>query len=650
MKKITLLFLLSTLIFTLAACSGVAVESAEDVSTSAAVTGLAEPTATAINVQQTPEATSSPISAEYDADDLDSSASRSDKSYIKLEGDSITFEGSGATVNGSIITITSAGVYSISGTLDDGQIMVDTEDQEKVVLVLDGADVACSTNAPIYVVNAEKTVIALADGTENYVTDGASYVFEETEDEPNAAVFSKDDLTINGDGLLTVNANYNNGITSKDDLKVTGGSITVNAVNDGIKGRDSIAIKGGIIVVNAGGDGLQANNDESSEEGTIVIKGGTLDITAGLDGIQAETSLLVSGGDLTITSGGGSANSSTDGGGIWGGRRMEGNPNKPTESAKGLKAGVDITITAGTIKIDSSDDSINTNDSITINGGDILLGSGDDGMHADSTLEINGGSISITKSYEGIESAVITINDGNIHIFASDDGINAAGGVDGSSMNGRPGQNRFGMSGDCYLYVTGGYVFIDAYGDGIDVNGTIEMTDGFVIVNGPTNNGNGPLDYLGTFNMDGGFLLAVGSSGMAQAPSMSSTQYSVMHNFASPEAAGTMVHIETESGQDVLTFVPTKEYQSVLLSSPELENGTSYAVYSGGSSTGTVTDGLYSGGTYTAGTQVADFAISSMVTGVGSMMGRFPGGPGGNMPAPGGSGGRMPEPGGRRRP
>jgi hypothetical protein len=633
MKTITRLVLLSTLIFMLAACSGVAVESTEGAVTSTALTGLAESTATAVDAQQNSEIASSLISVEYDRDDLDSSAGSSDVSYIALEGDSIAFEGSGATASGNIVTITSAGTYSISGTLDDGQIIVQTEDEETVVLVLNGAHITCSTGAPIHVVNAEKTVITLADGTENDVIDGGSYILADAEsDEPNAAIFSEDDLTINGNGSLTVNANYRNGIASKDDLKITGGSITVNAVNDGIKGRDSVAVRDGTITVNAGGDGMQSHNDEDAEKGYIAIEGGTLNITAGLDGIQAETSLLVSGGDITITSGGGSLNNSTDGGGIWGGRGMEGNPNKPTESAKGLKAGVDITITAGTINIDSSDDSIHTNNSITINGGDILLASGDDGMHADSTLEINGGSVSITKSYEGIESAAITINGGNIHIAASDDGINAAGGADGSAMDGRPGQNRFDLSGDYHLSVTGGYVFLDAYGDGIDVNGTIDMTDGVVIVNGPTDDWNGPLDYLGTFNMNGGFLVAVGSSGMAQAPSTSSAQYSVMHNFISRQAAGTMVHIETESGEDVLTFVPTKEYQSVLLSSPELENGVTYVVCSGGSSTGAVTDGLYSGGTYTAGTQVATFTIASMVTGAGF---------GGNMPGRGG---------GRRRP
>jgi hypothetical protein len=545
-----------------------------------------------------------------------------------LEGDSITVEGSGATVDGSTVTITAAGTFHISGTLDDGQIIVDTQDEETVHLALDGADITCSDSAPLYVRNAEKTVITLADGSENYVTDGASYVFEDAEsDEPNATVFSKDDLTINGAGSLTVNANYNNGITSKDDLKITGGDITVTAVNDGIRGRDSIAVLDGIITVNAGGDGLQSNNDEDAENGTIVIEGGTLDITAGLDGIQAQTSLLVSGGDITIVTGGGSVASSS--GGAWGGRGMEGNPNQTTESAKGLKAGADLTITEGVIQISSLDDALHSNDSITIEGGDTLLASGDDGVHADATLTINGGDLNIVQSYEGLESVVITINDGTIHLTASDDGINASSGSSGTAVGAQPmrGQGPGGFeSGDNYLYINGGYLYVDANGDGIDANGSIEMTAGTVIVNGPTNDGNGPLDYLGTFNISGGYLVAVGSAGMAQAPSTTSTQHSVMYNFASPQAAGTVVHIETESGEDVVTFVPTKDYQSVLLSSPELENGSTYVVYSGGSSSGTVTDGPYTAGTFAGGSEVASFTISGMVTGVGASAGGFRGG------------------------
>lgn len=256
-------------------------------------------------------------------------------------------------------------------------------------------------------------------------------------------------------------------------------------------------------------------------------------------------------------------------------------------------------------------------------------------MHADSALKINGGTINITKSYEGIESAVITINDGNIHVVSSDDGINAAGGNDGSSINGRPRQNMFTLSGDYYLCINGGYIAVDAMGDGIDINGTIEMNDGIVIVNGPTNNANGALDYLGFFNVTGGYIVAVGSAGMAQAPSTSSTQYSVLYTSPSPQAAGTMVHIETDNGEEILTFVPTKEFQSIVFSSPELTNGVNYIVYIGGSSSGTASDGLYSDGAYSAGTQVASFTISSIVTGAGVTMGGGFGDPGGRIRPPG---------------
>lgn len=637
MKKIMALLLASMLILTLAGCSGETAASTEAATITQLAIRPATTSAATTATQPTAAATAVPVVVKYDSDDLGGAASAANATTITLAGNAITVNGSGATVDGAIVTITSAGTYNISGVLNDGQILVNTADQETVKITLNGVQIACSTSAPIYVVNAEKVVITLAAGTQNYVTDGMAYVFTDAEtDEPNAAIFSHDDLTIKGDGALTVNANYNNGIASKDDLKITGGVITVNAVNDGLKGRDSIAIKDGVVTVNAGGDGLQSNNDEDMEKGYVSIEGGTLTITAELDGIQAQTSLLVSGGDIAITTGGGSGNSSVSGGGMWGGPGMEGNPNKPTASAKGLKAGADVTVTGGTITINSADDALHSNGSLSINGGVITAASGDDGLHADATLAINGGELNITQSYEGIESASITINAGTIHVVVSDDGINTVGGADGSAVNGRPGQNQFALSGDYPLYINGGYIYVDAMGDGIDVNGSMEMSAGTVIVNGPTNNGNGPLDYLGTFNITGGFLVAVGSAGMAQAPSTSSTQYSLMQNLTSQQAAGAIVHIATASGEDVLTFMPTKTYQSVLFSSPALQNGETYTLYIGGSASGAATDGLYTGGTYTAGTQATSFTISSIVTG--ATGGGF-GMPGGGM-----------RPGGGRRP
>jgi len=602
LKSISLL-LLAVLIFMLAACGNDSVASTDVVLAAQSTTALEVEALQTVNTQEIVEtepvfeATAVPIIVEYDKDDLAVSEPTSDTATITLNGDSASIEGDGVTVNGSIVTITAAGTYSISGALNNGQIVVDTQDEETVNLILNGVDITNATSAPIYVSNAEKTVITLSDGTENVVTDGPSYVFPDAEtDEPNAAIYSNDDLTINGSGWLTVNANYNNGIDSDDDLKITGGNITVNAVNDGIKGRDSIAVLDGNITVNADGDGLQSNNDEDAEKGFVSIEGGTVNVTAVLDGIQAETILNISGGNIIVVSGGGSGTTASD-------------------SAKGLKAGVDISIDGGTIVIDSADDAIHSDSSITINGGDIVAASADDGIHADISFVMNGGNLTITQSYEGIESGIIVINDGTINLTASDDGVNVI------TTNG-------GSASNYYLEINGGYMVMNAGGDGLDSNGLGTMNGGIVIVNGPTENNNGSLDVDGTLVVNGGFLVAAGSAGMAQNASTASTQYVVLETLSSVQAAGTMVHIESEAGETILTFVPAKDYQTVLVSSPELENGETYNVYLGGSATGTVTDGLYTDGTYTPGSQVSSFTISSIITGESAQGGHRGGGNG----------------------
>jgi hypothetical protein len=608
MKRIAVLLLLMTLVLNLTACSGgsaVPTQAASAVAaTPARATATTQPAATAAPTRAAPtRAAASLTPAKADSAGLDANAA--DAVPVKLDGDKIVFTGKGAAVNGKVLTITKAGTYNLSGKLNDGQIVVDTKDAEKVVLILDGADITNATGAPIFVANAEKVVITLAAGTRNSVTDGAKYVFPDAQtDEPNAAIFSKDDLTINGAGSLTVKANYNNGIASKDDLKITGGTITVQAVNDGIKGRDSLTIKDGTLTVNAGADGLQANNDEDAKQGYIVIEGGTLNITAGKDAVQAETNLTISGGQLTLRAGGGSA------------------VRKTAESAKGLKAGVDVVITGGRIAVDASDDAINANNQVTIGGGELTLATSDDGVHANVAFTLNGGDLRITKSYEGVESNQITINDGTLRLASSDDGINgtsATAPAAGGGMPPRGGPGGF-AGGDSRLIVNGGYVAVDALGDGIDINGTIEMTGGIVLVNGPTANNNAALDH-GGFKITGGFLVAAGSAGMAQAPDTTSTQYSLMHNFATTQAAGTLVHLATQDGKAIVTFAPTKTFQSIVISAPELKNGATYVVFSGGRSTGTATDSLVAGGAYTAGTQVASYTLTSVITGAGAGMG-----------------------------
>lgn len=580
----------------------------------------------------------------YAAEDTASEWADADASVLTLSGDGISVSGNGVSVDGSRAVINSSGTYVLRGTLEDGQILVDVSGSGTVLLVLDGANLSCSDSAPLYIQQADKTVLLLADGTANTVTDGESYTFAEGEDEPNAAVFSKDDLTITGGGSLIVNAQYNNGINCKDTLKITGGDISVNAIGNGIKGKDCVAIQGGSIRVTAGHDGIKSSNDTEADKGFVRISGGDITITAEQDGIQAATGLVIEEGTIAVKTGGGSENASskTDGNwGSWGGRPgMPGMTDAGTDtadsgdstSAKGLKAAVDITVSGGTLTVDASDDTIHANGTVTIAGGDLHLTSGDDGIHADALLTVSGGTIQIDQSYEGLEGSDIQIDGGTVRLKASDDGLNAAGGNDGSSIDGRPGQNSFASGGNHSITITGGTLYVDAGGDGADSNGSITMTGGTLLVCGPTDSGNGALDYDGTFNMDGGVLVAVGSLGMAQAPSDSSGQYVASLSLSS-QSAGTLLHLEDADGNGLLTFAPSKAYQSVIISTPDLEKDGVYTLYTGGSADGNAENGLYTG-SYSGGEEVLTFTLSSTVTSA-SMNGVSSGGIGG----PGGMGG-----------
>ena len=612
----------------LTGCSSSSTASTAANSNAAAATGLA-----AITVQ-------------YSSEDLDISWDPGSATAITLQGNSISVAGAGAAVKGSTLTITAGGAYVLSGALADGQIVVDAGKDDVVRLVLNGVSLNCTNGPAIYAKQAKKTIVILAQDSGNTVSDGTAYTLAGGKDDPDAAIFSQDNLTINGTGSLTVNGRYNHGIATKDDLVITGGNITVTAAGDGLRGRDSIAVNGGAITIEAGGDGLQANNDEAADKGWISLDGGVFNITAGEDGIQAETQLQVTEGKVTLTTGGGSVNASTSGSGDprpeWGQRQttaagtagVEG-----TSSAKGLKAGAGILISGGLIHIDSSDDAIHSNGEILIKGGVLTISSGDDGIHADSALAVDGGEILISQSYEGLESAAITINGGTICLTAKDDGFNAAGGNDGSSQGGRPGENSFKSDSAYFIRITGGYISINAGGDGIDSNGALYFNGGAVLVSGPTSNNNGPLDYNGSCEVTGGTLAIAGSSGMAQSPGTSSSQNSITVIYRATQAAGTLAALTDESGKTVLAFAPAKAYQSIVFSSPLLEQGKTYTLISGGSCSVQPADGLYTGGVCSGGAELTDVTISGTVTRIADDGSAVTGGTGG-MGGMGGPGGR----------
>lgn len=513
---------------------------------------------------------------------------------IILNGSSITVIGSGVFVDGTKATINTAGSYIVTGALTDGQILVNTPDPDPVQITLNGASITSSTNAPLYVVSAAHTVILLADGTTNYLTDPSTYT--PVADDPNAALFSADPLTISGTGSLTVHGNFNDGIASKDTLLITGGTITVTAVDDGIRGKDELEIQGGTITVTSTGDGLKADNTDGPGLGVVTISGGTMNITSGGDGITAETDAVISSGNFIIVSGGGHTVTIPS-----------------SASAKAVKGLTSVNISGGTFNIDAADDGVHSNGTITISGGSLTMainnntnestGSYGDGIHADSSITISGvsTSITVTTAYEGVEAQYVTINDGTIHVTTTDDGINAAGGS---------GTNN-------WIHINGGYIVVNASGDGIDANGSIVMTGGTVIVHGPTVDNNAAIDYDTTFNISGGLLIAAGSAGMAQAPSSSSTQRSVKITYAQTKTAGTLAHIRTTSGGTyIVTFAPAKAYRSLVVSSPAFTAGLSCGLYRGGTCSGIVTDGLYSGGTYSGGSGPTTFTTTNIVTNV----------------------------------
>lgn len=530
---------------------------------------------TAATVTGGDAATTPDTTADVEAPDV------SGATTITLSGQSAAVTGTGAEVTDGVVTITAGGTYVVTGTMTEGRILVNAP-KEEVTLVLQDASITCSTGSPLYVYESKATTLYLPEGTASTLTDGTDYTFSDSyssaeEEEPNACLYSKSDLVIAGSGSLTVNANYNNGITGKDTLFIQKASVTVTAVNHGINGKDSLIIKDADITVTSGGDALRSTNDSDTTLGYLVITGSALKLTAGEDGIQAETTLTISGGTATVTTAGGADQSISD-----------------DTSAKGLKAGTQVTVTGGTFQLNCCDDAIHSNGDVTISGGSFTIATGDDGMHADDTLSISSGTIDITRSYEGLEGAKVLISGGKISIVASDDGINAAGGSDQSGFGGFGfAPDAFGGSGDYLIRISGGVVTVNASGDGIDSNGDIEVTGGELYISGPTSNGDGTIDCDGSATITGGIVVAAGSTGMAENFGTASTQGSILVNLSG--SAGQAITLKDFDGDILASFTPAKAFGCVVVSAPGVAQGGTYTIAAGGASTTVTMESLIYG-------------------------------------------------------
>ncbi len=512
--------------------------------------------------------------------------------HIFLKNTTASVDGPGVNINGSEITIFSAGTYQLNGTLSNGRILVNTQDEATIKLILNQVNITCLYSAPLYIVKANKVVINLADNSENFLQDAVTYSFPSGEDEPKAALFSKCNLSIFGTGTLNITGNYKDGISCKDGLIIKSGIINITSADDGIRGKDYLVIRDGKIKINCGGDGLNSDLEGYSNAGYVYIEKGDINITSGKDCISAVNEIKIHYGTFTLTSGGGSSQTITDG-----------------TSAKGIKGLVRTIIEGGSFSINSADDALHSNNEIQITGGKIIAFSADDGIHANTQVELKNAEVYVNKSFEGIESASITIDNSIIYISATDDCFNATKGA------------ATEMNDNSNLNINSGYVCVNATkGDGLDSNGNITISGGTIIVHGPPSQPEVGVDCNGSFKINGGNLAISGIySNMTSIPASSSSQFSVFIVFTSSLPAKTIVHIEDASGNNILTFAPSRNYQSIIFSSPNLIKGNTYSVYTGGSSTDTGIDGLFINGEYSGGTIYKTFTINNKITTVGNV-------------------------------
>lgn len=682
-----------------------------------------------------------------DEDDLCSTYDSFD-AEIQLADDKTAISGSkdGITVNGNTICIGQGGTYRISGTLSSGQLLV--TGTEKVRLYLDGAEITNENGPALLCLNEKRTILSLAKGTKNTLADGKSYqtATVDTQEIDPCAVYAQDKLTINGSGTLTVQGNCRDGIVCKDDLKLVGGTLDVQAAEDGIKGKDCVAMLGAEVSVSAGNDGIKSTESEDDTKGFLQLDSGTAHITAGGDCFQAETlvavqggtytltsdgsftkadtggsasakgihcsgnillnggtltvdtpedgihctgNLLVQGGSADITSGedgvqadgdmtltGGTLNITTTGevaasahddfGGMPGGDFGGGNGGNPPEmpdgapsdmpqggfggdmpnngdtgsmpqftqpagtttaenestetesaataadtasdaSSKGLKCGGTLTCSGGSCTIQSTDHAVHCAGSAVLSGTDMTITSDNKGISVHGDLEISGGDICIQQCTEGIESkAEMVISGGSIRILAaSDDGLNTGG-----------------TTGSHAMTITGGYLYICADGDGVDSNGTLEMSGGTLLICGPTSGGDGSLDFETDMTYSGGTLLALSSRGMMEYPESGC----LVATNCSAEA-GDLVAIADGDGNVVAVLRSPKAVSDVIYGIGS-SSADDYQIITGGTYDGDLNeDGFGTGGTISGGTSVTANG------GSGSMSGGFGGGMGGGMPA-----------------
>lgn len=522
----------------------------------------------------------------------------------------------GVTVEDGTLTITKAGTYKLSGEYQ-GQIKVETADSDAVRLVLDNANITNSSGAALNVVNADEVILYSASGTTNTISDGADYTAT-GENDPDAVVYSKADLTIAGEGTLKVNGNHEDGIHTSDGLVIASGTLEVNAANTGIKGKDYVDILGGTINVTAQQDGIKSTNDTDEGKGWTRLSNGTVTVNAGDDGFKASRVVEISGGSLTVE-----------------------------QSDEGIEAqyinvsGGDVNVTSAddgmnaslkTSDSESTDSSANTSDTANQQQNNQQQGSLPGGQqNGTSNQQQQGtgqppqgqppamsGSSQDGTSQNGTtgtgQQQNNTQNQGNQNM-GQPPAMPGGNAQDGTSQNGTTGTGQQGMGQppqggmpgggggtfeviDAAINVSGGHVTVNAEGDGIDSNGVTTLSGGTLIVNGPSQGGNAALDTNGDLLLNGATVLSGSTADMFEAPSTNSTSGYLKLTNSSGFEQGSTVQVADSSGKVVANYKVTKSnVQLVLVSSSSIVKGQSYTVYTTTSAVDSNAASLASGAT-----------------------------------------------------
>ena len=514
--------------------------------------------------------------------DKQSDYTSADATEITLSDSKSTCNSSAVRISDDQITITRAGTYVLSGSLSNGQIVVDASD-EKVQIVLKDASINCDTSAALYIKSADKVFVTLAENTSNTLTNTKDFVAID-DNNIDGVIFSKSDLSLNGSGTLTIHAAYGHGIVSKDDLVITSGTYDITAARHALSGKDSVRIADGVFSLNAKKDGIHSENTDNDEKGFIYIADGTFSITCDSDGMDAEETLQIDGGTITIAAG-------DDGLHADGDLVLNDGTVTITKSYEGLE-GKTVTITGGSYAVTSSDDGVNA-------AGDGTAGDSSDSASSDSSQNQKAPSGTPPERPQNSDSTEMPQPPQNAD---STEAPQPPQNSDSTEMpeapkvapdgNNGPGPGNMEEATDYNLIqISGGMLTVNAGGDGLDSNGDLTVTGGEIYIDGPVQGGDGALDCSGTATISGGTVIAAGSGGMAENFSNSSSQGSMLITVSSAMISG-KITLQDANGNTLLSYTPAKSYNSVVISCPKLTRGETYTLLAGDTTTTVTLDSL----------------------------------------------------------